>query len=162
MRCKRIQKRLPLFAGGDLTGKKQDQTRRHLMNCHQCKEEYNLFRMSQAGARGGMRPQRISWDEGIWKGFIEKAVKSPGLRPMFAYPKARLLKIPVAALLVPAIFLGIFLLVIRPDAGTSRFSNQHLNLGVGQKSVAITFLSRKTGVKIKWFLNKNFNLEEIK
>ena len=58
---------------------------------------------------------------------------------------------------------GYFLPFVDSLAGQETYpSGRYLDLGVDQKTVAITFVSRKTGVKIKWFLNKNFNLEEIK
>ncbi len=171
MNCKKIRKHLPLYQGGELSPKKTDAVRVHLETCVECQREHGSYVRSMKAVREWLSDDTVNWKEAEWKRQIQHATageeKSP---PGFApWPfKKRWAFLMMAAFLVVFIFFitrPSFVNVrdFRTPTDLSKRRAQHDQVVLSrspQDVVSMTMVSKETGLKIVWILNKNFNLEE--
>jgi membrane carboxypeptidase/penicillin-binding protein PbpC len=121
MKCKKVKRLLPLYAGNDLSLRMASVVKSHLSGCPECRREYKVYIQSLQEIKGWLKSERIDWDEAEWQQSVKRASAGrPGLQPDTA--------------------------VIKQTSS--------------QEVVEITLASRESSLKVKWFLNKNFNLEE--
>jgi hypothetical protein len=171
MKCKRIRKYLPLYIGADLSPKKEEAVRVHLDTCSECQKEYEVYVRSVKTAREWLSESAVAWGEGEWRRTVrsvpaEKSKSLPGFAP-WPFKKGWAFAVMAAVMVVVVFF------VTRPlYLGVEDFSEetilskrhpQHKAEALfksPQDVVSMTMVSKDTGLKVVWILNKNFNLEE--
>ena len=160
MRCKRILKYLPLYIGADLSPKKEEAVRDHLDTCRECQKEYEVYVRSVKTAREWMSESKVAWEEGEWRRTVqnktaEKSKLLPGFAPWpfkkgWAFAVMAAVAVAVVFFVTRPLYLG-----IEDIPGQTVLSKRH-----PQDVVSMTMVSKDTGLKVVWILNKNFNLEE--
>jgi len=162
--CKRVRRLLPLLVGDDLPEPKAAALRSHLEGCAACRQEYDkyLFAHRQTGAWLGK--ERRDWQEADWRRAVHGAVNRAVPRGSLAVIRPFVRKTwAYAAGLLAVVMLGVLLLLPR-FGGKQAGTKPGITTGPGadQEVVAVTIVSPKSGLKINWFLNKNFEWEDIK
>jgi hypothetical protein len=160
MKCKRILKYLPLYVGKDLSPKKEEVVRLHLDTCDKCQKEYEVYARALGTAREWLRESSEVWGEAEWRRTVqnttvERSKSSPGFAP-WPFKKGWAFVV-IAAVMVVVVFF-----VTRPlYLGVEDFPGQAvLSKRQTQDVISMTMVSKDTGLKVVWILNKNFNLEE--
>lgn len=172
MRCKKIQRLLPLLAGSELPGSQASTVESHLDRCPLCQEEYGKYVHLVRQTRKWLEEDRLEWEEGEWQKAVRNAFagelpKRISMVP-WPFPRAWAFALMAGALLL------ITTLVVRPPF-VEKIGLQPRYVDVTkmdaleepegedqQEVVSMTMVSRETGLKIVWFFNKNFDLEEKK
>ena len=171
MNCRKVKRQLSLYIGEDLSSRRQQAIEGHLRSCEACQNEHSHYLRAVAQTRQWLQQQEIRWDESAWKQAATGAVPrevDPG-RALRPWP----FKPAVAYALMIFLAAGLTLLVVRPAFVPSEIPGEILQTagitdpgslsrtGPGsQDVVAMTLVSRETGLKVQWFLNRNFNLKE--
>lgn len=173
MNCKRIRKYLPLYLGTDLTPKKAEAARAHLDTCAECQREYEKYLRSLKLARNWLSESQVEWREGEWSRTVQKVTseKTKILAGFAPWP----FKKGWAFALMGAVVVMLIFFVTRPlflgledfrgqTTLAKRYPQQQENAAIksSQEVVSMTMVSKETGLKVIWILNKNFNLEENK
>jgi anti-sigma factor RsiW len=160
MKCKRIRKYLPLYIGADLSPKKAEEVKLHLDTCGECQKEYEVYVRSVKTAKEWLNESKVAWGEGEWRRTVqntiaEKSKSFPGFAP-WPFKKGWALAVMVAVMVVVVFF------VTRPlYLGVEDLPGQAvLSTRQAQNVVSMTMVSKDTGLKVVWILNKKFNLEE--
>ncbi|MGD9345996.1 MAG: zf-HC2 domain-containing protein [Candidatus Aminicenantes bacterium] len=171
MNCKRIRKYLPLYVASDLSLKKKKKVQIHLGFCVSCQKEYEAYARSVKITKEWLEDSAITWADTDWKRTVIKAhrEKSEALTGFEPWP----FKKGWAFALMGAVMAGLVFFVTRPlFLGVKDFSDQttlakqQAQHGRGpviespQDVVSVTMVSKETGLKVIWVLDKNFNLEE--
>ena len=173
MNCRNVKKWLPLFVGGDLGGKKTAAVEKHLGTCAGCREEWARDRESLGQAKRWMKSETAAWSETDWRMVVRKAVDRPERRtdrsPLAPWPYQKSLAWGLMA--ASAVFL-VFLFIL-PSGLTKLTGLDSVRLAEirheplwdhGQKPeqdvVSMTLVTPDSGIKIVWFMNKNFDLED--
>jgi hypothetical protein len=170
MRCKKVQRLIPLVAGDEITGSKASMIRSHLHRCPLCREEYEKYVLLVQKTRNWFVEDRVDWEEREWQQTLkkimsEKGTRRPSIVP-WPFPKGWAFALMAGAVLL------ITALVVRPpfvekiglrprhvdDAKVEAL--KAVEEGEQQEVVSMTMVSKETGLKIVWFFNKNFDLEE--
>jgi len=114
---------------------------------------------------------RKDWEESDWQQALQRAIKDkkPEVTPLVPWPLKKAWAYSFIGMLVVAIAL---FFIIRPSImqkkmglGSERFTQEQAQLFRSspeeseQDVVSMTLVSKETGLKIVWFLNKNFELE---
>ena len=158
MTCRRIRKLLPLFVGGDLPVRQSRRVESHIARCDDCRRERGVYAESLRSARTWLAESRQVWEEPAWRRALNLAVSaaSPPARPWQPWPFR-----PVWAYLSMAVLaaaLTVWIVKPLPDAGDP----EHLLAASSpdQDIVSMTLVSQESGLKVQWFLNRDFNLKE--
>ncbi len=171
MKCKKIRKYLPLYIGADLSPKKEEAVRAHLDTCSECQKEYEVYVRSVKTAREWLGKSGVTWGEGEWRRTVqnvtaEKSKSLPGFVP-WPFKKGWAFAVMAAVMVVVVFFvMRPLYLGVEDFAGETILSKRHSQHEVGalfkspQDVVSMTMVSKDTGLKVVWILNKNFNLEE--
>lgn len=160
MKCKRTLKYLPLYVGEDLSSKKEEAVRLHLDTCDECQKEYEVYVRSVRTAKEWLGESGVTWGEGEWRRTVqnvtaEKSKSLPGFAP-WPFKKEWAIAVMAVVILVVIFFITRPLyLSIEDFPGQTVLSKRH-----PQDVVSMTMVSKDTGLKVVWILNKNFNLEE--
>jgi hypothetical protein len=112
MNCRRVRKLISLYAGADLSGRKERRLLRHLEECPDCRGKVGEFGAALAGLRTAARRDELDWPEAEWKSLMARIKAQPstgravslGMRPIPAWAYG-------AAALV--LLLGLSLLILR-------------------------------------------------
>jgi len=176
MNCRAIKKWLPLYAGSELDQKKLSIINAHILTCESCRRELAAYQFSSGKMKELLSEDPVSWKESEWKEAIKAAVHKPenahsrssALAP-WPYRKSWAWVSMAAAALILTVGISKPSWITRlaglvPENITSVRS---LPLWEGEKQpkqdfLRMTMVSQETGLKLVWFLNKNFNLEESK
>jgi len=161
MNCHRIRKRLALHAGGDLTPDKARRVEAHLQACEACRTELAAHVESLRQTRLWFGQADTAWREEAWREAVGRAMaagshgsrdrRSLVQRPAWAY----------AAMVLMAAVLSF--LVVRPLPEQESLRGPFSAVSPespSQDIVSMTLVSQETGLKIQWFLNRNFKLKE--
>jgi len=152
MTCRKVQRALPLLAGGDLGGRKADKIVAHVERCALCHKELEEYRSALGRIRAAARAEGAGdWSEAEWKTFMARVTEAQpekrrtpfGVRPRWALASG------FAALLVLAV------LAIR--IANTGFKPEGAPPASGPDVVSVTMVSQETGLKVVWFFNKNFD-----
>ena len=167
MRCDKVKRKLPLSAGGELDPETARRIKRHLASCPSCRKEYQQYIQARKQMQAWMDADSPEWDEAQWRRMVRSAAEGPSadkekrffLKPVWA----------AAVLFVAAA--GLFLLLWLPQTSlfqgiTSGSSEDASPWSVfmrdkDQEALTLTWVSPETGLKIKWFVKKDFNLKEM-
>jgi anti-sigma factor RsiW len=171
MNCNRVRRYLPLYYGGELPPKQNDAVRAHLEACAGCRREHRAYVRSLKAVREWLSDDTVNWEEAEWKRKIRIATtgKEKSLSGFAPWPFKK-----GWAFVMMAAFVVVFIFCItRPSfvnvrdfldqTVSSKRQTQHDRVALNQSPqdvVSMTMVSKETGLKIVWVLNKNFNLEE--
>lgn len=159
MNCRRVQKLLPLFVGGDLPEGRTQRMESHIAHCADCLRERDIFVEKLRSAQSWLAQPQPEWEESAWRRVLGEAVTaaSRGSRPWQPWPFR-----PVWAYLSMAVLaaaLTVWVVKPLPETGDP----EHLlaaSSSSSQDIVSMTLVSQETGLKVQWFLNRNFDLKE--
>jgi hypothetical protein len=70
--CEKAKKKIPLFAGGELPGKKARNLRRHLEECKDCREELREYKAALASLKSLAPEEDKDWAESEWQSLMKK------------------------------------------------------------------------------------------
>jgi hypothetical protein len=163
MRCQKIQRLLPLLAGSELPESQISKVKGHLDGCLHCQREYEKYTFLVNQTREWLAEDRIGWEEQKWLETVRSAVAQGSKKKtaLIPWPFSRAL----AYALMAGVMLLLIILVVRPPfveqiGLTPKYRD--VTAVKQQEVISMTMVSKETGLKIVWFFNKNFNLEENK
>ncbi len=171
MRCKKVQSLLPLLAGDEIPLAKVTAVKAHLEKCSCCQQEYQSCMRAIEKTKEWLAEDRKDWEESQWQRAVQKAVSKvkPEVSPLAPWPFKKGWAYALVAVLVTALGL---LFVIRPsfiqdemtsgpgmEASSQLQVFQRLAERPEQDIISMTMVSRESGLKIVWILNRNFDLE---
>jgi anti-sigma factor RsiW len=157
MTCRGVRRRLPLYAGGDLSPRRAAKMASHIESCPVCRRELNALLRARRSGLAYQRATRISWDEIAWDRAVQTAVAGGISRPrrFFLHPLR-----PAPGLVLTALA-ALALVVVLFRSGTGPADSGRV--AAAEKApdmLAVTFVSGDSGLKVKWFFNRKFDLEE--
>jgi hypothetical protein len=171
MNCKKVQRLLPLMAGYEIPKSKILSLKAHLEGCPKCRQEYDSYMLSLEKTKEWLAKDRKDWEESDWQQALQRAIKDkkPEGTPLVPWPFKKVWACSLIGVLAVALTL---LFIIRPSIiqkkmglGSEKFTQEQAQLFRSspaeskQEVVSMTLVSKETGLKIVWFLNKNFELE---
>ncbi|MGB2906493.1 MAG: zf-HC2 domain-containing protein [Candidatus Aminicenantaceae bacterium] len=161
MNCRTVRKRLALHAGGDLKPVMARRVEAHLQACEACRQEFALYKQSLQQTRDWFDQAEPSWTEGAWRRAVGHAVTS---RPRPALAGRSLLYRPAWAYAAMALMAAaLTFLVVRPLPESDTLGGPlaaAASASPSQDIVTLTLVSQESGLKVQWFLNRNFKLKE--
>ncbi|MBL7082628.1 MAG: zf-HC2 domain-containing protein [Candidatus Aminicenantes bacterium] len=173
MKCKKVQRYLPLVVGSDISKSKISEVKAHVEKCPECRHEYDSYVLSLGKTKEWLAKEREDWEDREWQQVVKIAIgdKEPELSPLAPWPFRK-----VWAYVMMAVFAVVFtFFVIRPGfykegviPGTRMVAESQAKLFESFKDkpeqdiISMTMVSKDTGLKIVWFFNKNFDLEDKK
>ena len=161
MKCQKIGRLLPLLAGSELPESQISLVRAHIEECSRCQQEYGKYEFLVAQTREWLEEDKIGWEEQEWQHIVRSVVNQVPRRRTtlipWSFPKTW------AYALMAGVMLLLTVLVVRPpfvkQIGLTPKYIDSVEMEE-QEVVSMTMVSKETGLKIVWFFNKNFNLEE--
>ncbi len=90
MNCRRIQKMLPLYVGGELSEGRARRLERHLEVCSDCREMAGEFQSALTGLRRAAHRDEVDWPDAEWKRLMARINTQPPPRraiPIEMIPK---------------------------------------------------------------------------
>jgi hypothetical protein len=170
MRCKNIQRLLPLLAGDELHGPKALKVRTHLNRCPRCQREYEKYVLLVQKTRKWLAEDQVDWEKREWQEALKEVARDNGSKrsSMVPWPFPN----GWAFVLMAGVVLLIIAIVVRPPllekiglkTGYTDIAKvealKAVREGEQQEVVSMTMVSKESGLKIVWFFNKNFDLEE--
>lgn len=161
MKCQKIRRLIPLLAGSELPESKVPAVRAHMEGCSCCQEEYEKYAVIVSTTREWLSEERIGWEEEEWQQAIRSVLERSTPRKISLIPWSFPKKWAYA--LMAGVMLLVTTLVVRPPfVKQFGLSPKYIDTGKmeEQEVVSMTMVSKETGLKVVWFFNKNFNLEE--
>jgi predicted anti-sigma-YlaC factor YlaD len=151
MTCRKAKKLMPLYASDDLRPRLLAAVRAHIDACLSCRKELGEYRQALTRLKAAAKAESVpDWSEGDWRALMARLRldASAARRPTFlARPRW-------AAASVLGVFLGLAVLTMLFKDGNL---GQRETSAAGEPSVvSLTLVSQQTGLKIVWFLDKNF------
>ena len=173
MNCKKVQRWLPLMAGGDLSASKAEAVKAHLAECPECQREYDALILSLEKMKEWLEADRKDWENAEWQQAVRKAAgeKTPSLSPLAPWPFKKGWAYAMMGVLAVALTV---IFVIKPfHVGETALDSEMLARtqaqllgsafeGSPQEVVRMTMVLPESGQKIVWFFDKNFELEDTK
>lgn len=164
MTCRSFQKSLPLYAGGDLVGRKAGQARAHLAACSSCRREAAEFERELEAIRSWARTDDApAWTEAEWRAAVRSAAadspsafaKSPRpvrrLRPVLATSFLALAVVGASVLLKPR---------VRPLISTAAIFQPApgpvLQRPAGPHLTSVRLAAKSGRLEVVWFFNRDF------
>ena len=173
MKCKKVQRYLPLVVSSDISKSKISEVKAHMEKCPECRYEYDSYILSLGKTKEWLVKEREDWKDREWQQIVKKAIvdKGPEVLPFAPWPFRK-----SWAYVMMAVFTVVFtFFVIRPGfykegviPGTRMVAESQAKLFESFKDkpeqdiISMTMVSKDTGLKIVWFFNKNFDLEDEK
>lgn len=173
MKCKKVQRYLPLVVDSNISKSKISEVKAHMEKCPECRHEYNSYVLSLGKTKEWLAKEREDWEDREWQQIVKKAIvdKGPEVSPLVPWPFRK-----VWAYAMMAVFAIVFtFFVVRPSfykegriPGTRMLAESQAKLFESFKDkseqdiISMTMVSKDTGLKIVWFFNKNFDLEDKK
>lgn len=161
MKCQKIKQLLPLLAGSELPESQISSVRAHLEGCLQCHREYEKYTFLVGQTRKWLAEDKVEWEEKEWRETIQSVVNHGSKRKTslvpWPFPRAW------AYALMAGVMILITTLVVRPPfVKQIGLTPKYVNVTGADKQevISMTMVSKETGLKVVWFFNKNFNLEE--
>ena len=166
MRCRQVRRRLPFYVGNDLSSKKTREIERHLLACPDCRYEHHMFAKSFAMTKEWIAEENVEWEEKEWQKAVIDSIprEKHALRRLWPWPFKPVWAYALMVLLAAAITLFVttpsFIFKEQQLKTASASSSPWISEEASQDTVAVTFVSKETGLEINWFFNRNFNLKE--
>ena len=171
MSCKKVQRLLPLMVGSEIPQSKILSLKAHLEECPECRQEYDSYMLSLEKTKEWLAKDRKDWEESDWQRALRSAIKDkkPEVSSLVPWPFKKVWAYSLIGVLA-VVFA--FLFITRPSIiqkkmglGSEKFTQEQAQLFRSsleeskQEVVSMIIVSKETGLKIVWFLNKNFELE---
>jgi hypothetical protein len=169
--CKKVRRLLPLMAGSEIPESEILSLQAHLEKCPECRQEYESYKSSLEKTKEWLAKDRKDWEESDWQRALQRAIKDkePEVSPLVPWPFKKAWSYSLIGVLAVALTL-LFILwpsIIKEEVGlgSEKFTEEQAQLFRSspeeseQEVVSMTIVSKETGLKIVWFLNKNFELE---
>ncbi len=156
MNCRKMKRWLALYIGEDLSPRRQQAVQEHLRSCTVCQNQQARYLDAVGQARRWLQRQELTWNETEWKQAVERAVskeKDTG-KVLLPWPFK-----PVAAYVL-MVFFAAALTVLVVSSSFVPWQAPGIAVQDSQDVVAVILVSRDSGLKVQWFFNRNFNLEE--
>ena len=139
----------------------------HLEKCPRCRKEYDMHMASHQAVKASLNRDRIEWVEADWQRAIHSATHINEIKDR---PKIFIKKVWAYSLMAGAVvILGLLIsrpyfthFIGKPSEKKPQITAAKETQTTEQEIVSMTLVSKKTGLKVKWFLNKNFDLEDKK
>lgn len=163
MNCRKVQRLLPLMVGSEVPQSMIQSIKAHLEKCPGCQHEYDSYIQSFEKTKEWLAKDKMDWEETEWQQTVRNAIreKPHEVSSFVPWPFRK-----AWAYALMAVFTVVLtFLIIRPS-----FIKEELGSGTEvsaedkskQEVISMTMVSKETGLKIVWFFNKNFELEEKK
>jgi hypothetical protein len=169
--CKKLRRLLPLMVGYDIPSSKISAMKRHIERCQACQREYYSYLKSTKKIGELLLQDRIDWEDKEWQRIVQKAVKeekqtTTSLAP---WPFHKAWAYALIAILVTALS---FFFILNSSFLKEKLSAEYQTIPETQKKIfkihpetheqdviSMTIISKESGLKIVWFLNKHYKLE---
>lgn len=166
MTCKKMRQMIPLLIGEEIQGSARETLQSHLESCPACQREYRSMKDAAETMKKWLDDTPVEWEDSQWEQVIRNAAVQTGGpgRPSWIPRPNRLWGWAAASAVLAVLGIG-YMLLVHPGGSTGPVSESSLakiHKPAAQEVVSMTFVSKKTGIKINWFLNKNFHWEEKK
>jgi predicted anti-sigma-YlaC factor YlaD len=165
MNCKKVQRLLPLMVGSEIPRSKIQALRAHLKKCPKCQDEYNSYIQSSEKIREWLAKDKLDWEETEWQQTVRNAIreKSPAVSSLVPWPFRKTWAYALIAVFTVVLsFLIIRPSIIKEESGRRPGTEVLAKKKAKQEVISMTMVSKETGLKIVWFFNKNFELEDKK
>ena len=159
MKCRKVTRLIPLFAGSDLPAKTRVKVQRHLQDCRSCQQEYTEYQSIIQQTREWLAQRRKDWEEAEWKKTIQAALEKADEKQSWLVPWP--FKKGWAYVLMTASAILFSLLVLHPSFVKDKMRRIAVVSAVEsqQEIVSMKLVSKETGLKISWFFHKDLKLE---
>lgn len=161
MKCRKVTRLIPLFAGSDLPVKTREKLQRHLQGCRSCQQEYTHYQTILQQSREWLMQERRDWEEAEWKKTVWTAIEKAEEKKSWLVPWPFEKRWAFVLMFASAILLSLLVLhpsFVKDNSGrTPTFSA----LESQSEIVSMKFVSKETGLKINWFFYKDLKLEVI-
>ncbi len=151
MTCRKAMKLIPLSAGDDLRPRLGRAVRAHIDACPACRRELLDYRLALIRLKTAAKAESVpGWSEGEWRVLMGRVgpAGSEAKRPTFA------VRPRWAAATVLGTFLGLAILsILLKDRSAGMRETPQAG---GPEVVSLTLVSQDTGLRVVWFLDKNF------
>lgn len=162
---------LPLMVGYDIPSSKISAMKRHIERCQACQREYYSYVKSIKKIRELLLQDRIDWENKEWQRTVQKAVKEekPTTTSLAPWPFHKAWAYALIAILVIALS---FFFILNNSFLKKEMSAEYQTKPETQKQIfkihpetpeqdviSMTIISKESGLKIVWFLNKYYELE---
>jgi predicted anti-sigma-YlaC factor YlaD len=165
MNCKKVQRLLPLMVGSEIPQSRIQALRAHLKKCPKCQHEYNSYIQSFEKMKEWLTKDKLNWEESEWQQTVRNATreKSPEVSSLVPWPFRKTWAYALMAVFTVVLsFLIIRPSFIKEESGGGLQIEALTKETPKQDVISMTMVSKETGLKIVWFFNKNFELEEKK
>ena len=159
MDCKKIEKLLPLYIGGELNKRKTERIREHLSKCKSCEESYKLYLKTMKKIKEiAEKDKMLDFNEIEWKAFKNKLYKAERPKLVYIYNWK---KVVGTALILIGIIIGGFYFYI--NYLHRKFEEQKKELPEVSEAIKfdklkVSFILKETNTRVIWYFDKNFNL----
>ncbi len=159
MKCRKVTRLIPLFAGSDLPSKTRAKVQGHLHNCQSCQQEFTYYQTILQQTREWWVQERKDWEEAEWKKTVHAAIKKAEKKRSWLVPWP--FKKGWAFVLMTASAILLSLLVLHPSFVKDNIGRTPtLSVLESQPEiVSMKLVSKETGLKINWFFHKDLKLE---
>ncbi len=161
MKCRKVTRFIPLFAGSDFPAETIAKVRHHLQDCRSCQQEYTEYQSILQQTREWLTQERKDWEEAEWKKTVHAAIEKANEKRSWLAPWP--FKRGWAFVLMTASAILLSLLVLHPSLvkdkmrGIATVSADPFQTEI----VSMQLVSKETGLKINWFFHKDLKLEVI-
>ena len=168
MSCRRIDKLLPLYAGGDLPAKKAAKVRAHADACPSCRREIDGLRAALDATKALARADELGeWRETDWRALMRSvaSAKTAAKRPFAPFA---LRPVAVGALALLLVAAGALFLLRKPagrtvalQAASSAAAPRASTATAGPekpKPTVLRIVTKDGQLKVIWPFDSDFNL----
>ncbi|MCP2520439.1 zf-HC2 domain-containing protein [SCandidatus Aminicenantes bacterium Aminicenantia_JdfR_composite] len=159
MDCRKIEKLLPLYIGGELNKRKIEKIKKHLSKCKSCEESYKLYLKTMKKIKEIAEKDIISdFNEIEWKVFKNRLYKVETLKTIYTYNWKK--AIATALILIGIITGGFY---FYSNYFHRKFEEQKKELPKVSETIKfdklkVSFILKETNTRVIWYFDKNFNL----
>jgi len=159
MKCRKVTRLIPLFAGSDLPAKTREKVQRHLQDCRNCQQEYTVYQSILQQTREWLVQERKEWEEAEWKTTVQTAIEKAEEKRSWLVPWPFKKGWAFMLMAATAVLLSFFIFhpsLIKDNIGRALTLSA---VDPQPEIVSMKLVSKETGLKISWFFHKDLKLE---